>query len=377
MQSVLLLGAVQSVFLSILLLTKKQKVIADFILVSLLVFTALPLFLYYFIYDEISALVVTSQTMPSFMYFVNVPFIMTFTPSVYLYVKSVLKPEKNFFLKNLIHYSPIFIFIILTIFLIDFSEIKEEDFNFFKISNYKIFLIFTPITLGLSIAYIFFSFKLFSKFNKKIRQNYSYTDDIDLNWLKLVLITVSSAWILLFITAIIVKQITGGVFIVYKIVFFTLTFVVFLIAFFGFKQANVFVNNSDNLNFDSKRNLKPEPNVTDEEVKKLLEFMKNKKPYLENKLSLKGLADLLDWQPHYLSKIINEQLNQNFFEFVNKYRVEEFKIQLQENKNYKIISVAFDSGFNSKSSFNRIFKDITGLTPSEYKNSIELTTNNN
>ena len=72
--------------------------------------------------------------------------------------------------------------------------------------------------------------------------------------------------------------------------------------------------------------------------------------------------------PHKLSKLINSQLHQNFFDFINKYRIEEFKnLALDaEHKHYSILVIAYDAGFNSKASFNRIFKNITGYTPSQY-----------
>ena len=66
---------------------------------------------------------------------------------------------------------------------------------------------------------------------------------------------------------------------------------------------------------------------------------------------------------------INEQLGKNFYDFINAYRVEAFKAKLQDPKfaAYSILGVALESGFKSKSSFNAIFKKVTGMTPSQYK----------
>ena len=76
---------------------------------------------------------------------------------------------------------------------------------------------------------------------------------------------------------------------------------------------------------------------------------------------------------HLLSQVINEQLGVNFFNFVNQYRVEEFKERLADpsNRNFSLLGIAFDSGFNSKSTFNRIFRNTTGLTPSRYRESLK------
>ena len=100
--------------------------------------------------------------------------------------------------------------------------------------------------------------------------------------------------------------------------------------------------------------------------------MRTEKPYLEPSLSLPMLAEKLDTKAHLLSKIINTKAACNFFDFVNSYRIEEFKSELQnpDNKNYTLISIAYGCGFNSKTAFNRVFKNHTGITPSEYFNSI-------
>ena len=107
-------------------------------------------------------------------------------------------------------------------------------------------------------------------------------------------------------------------------------------------------------------------------LQNLLRFMKEKKPYLKSGITIKEVADALDVHPKNLSQVINEQLNHNFFNFINSYRVEEVKTKLQDEKyaHYSILGIALDSGFSSKSSFNSIFKKFTGSTPTSYKSTI-------
>ena len=80
------------------------------------------------------------------------------------------------------------------------------------------------------------------------------------------------------------------------------------------------------------------------------------------------LASMLEVTPHYLSKVINQEFNVNFYNFINQYRVEEFKKKVldNENKNLTLNAIAKNVGFNSKSSFNRVFKSIACITPTEY-----------
>ena len=102
--------------------------------------------------------------------------------------------------------------------------------------------------------------------------------------------------------------------------------------------------------------------------KKLIKYMEEEKPYLNHELTLPELATNLEFSRNQLSAIINQVHSKNFYEFVNGYRVDEIKRLMDDpaNKHLKMISLAYDAGFNSKASFYRIFKQITKMTPSEY-----------
>jgi len=102
---------------------------------------------------------------------------------------------------------------------------------------------------------------------------------------------------------------------------------------------------------------------------RLSELMEQKKPYLDSELNLIKLSELINMTPHHLSYLINTGFNENFFSFINKYRVERAKEMLvkEEMNMLSILGIAFESGFNSKTSFNTTFKKITGFTPSDFK----------
>ena len=97
--------------------------------------------------------------------------------------------------------------------------------------------------------------------------------------------------------------------------------------------------------------------------------MNKEKPFLESDLTLSGLANKLFITPHELSQVINERLNQNFFEFINHYRVEEAKNMIIDpaNKSLKMAVIGFNVGFNSTSAFNTAFKKHTRVTPSQFR----------
>lgn len=101
----------------------------------------------------------------------------------------------------------------------------------------------------------------------------------------------------------------------------------------------------------------------------LLDLMKKEKLYEKVDLTLENLAQSLQISSGYLSQIINEKEQKNFFEFVNLYRVESVKEKLlnPDFDNYTIMGIALESGFKSKSTFNSVFKKFTGQTPSAFK----------
>lgn len=101
---------------------------------------------------------------------------------------------------------------------------------------------------------------------------------------------------------------------------------------------------------------------------KLGKIMSESKPYLNPKLTLAELSEMSGINTHLLSRVINEKHNKNFFAFINSYRIEEFKkiIENDESKHLTLLAVAYDAGFNSKTTFNTAFKKLTNQTPREY-----------
>ena len=104
-------------------------------------------------------------------------------------------------------------------------------------------------------------------------------------------------------------------------------------------------------------------------LSQLKKYMLNEKPFLDSNLKLNQLAEKVGISHHTLSQLINEQLGQNFSDFLNSYRIEEAKTLLARPRNQgdKIIDIAYQSGFNNKVTFNTAFKKTTGLSPSSFK----------
>lgn len=157
--------------------------------------------------------------------------------------------------------------------------------------------------------------------------------------------------------------------------FLSLSVFVILIGYFGLKQKVIFFAESIIVSGDiiEAQTKYSGSRLKDSEAKlyveKINKHMELSKPYLNPDLTLLQLASDLAITPHILSQIINDQYKLNFFDFVNEYRVREFKDAVVDpkNKSFSLLGIAFECGFNSKSTFNRMFKKSTGLTPSQFK----------
>lgn len=126
MKDFFLVGSAQALFLTILLLSKKNKIAADFVLSTWLLSLAIPLFLYYYNYPEYSDILNRSVTKPTWLMIVNVPFLLIQSPFLYIYVNTVLKGKKKFNLVYLLHFIPVLLFIVAYYAIIDEIPEKKE-----------------------------------------------------------------------------------------------------------------------------------------------------------------------------------------------------------------------------------------------------------
>jgi AraC-like DNA-binding protein len=113
--------------------------------------------------------------------------------------------------------------------------------------------------------------------------------------------------------------------------------------------------------------------TNDADVKTLAErldrAMKQEKLYHDENLSLQTLAEKLNENPNLVSYVLNNSLNQSFYDYINQHRVDEVKSKMADPKyaHLKLIEIAFECGFNSKATFNRAFKKLTGTSPTAYR----------
>ena len=209
-------------------------------------------------------------------------------------------------------------------------------------------------------------------------------------YLSLILYTVISNkrknWIIYFVIPIVILFILSLINDIFKIVklaelpfladqnfnSYLLLVVAFLFYFIAFKLFNGTNEILPKIEIGKYKN----SNLNDETINKynkdLINVMKKDMLYLDGKLSIQDVSDKLNIPRQYISEVLNEHMNTNFQDFINEYRVEEFvnRLKNDQNNNLTLLGIATDVGFNSKSTFNAIFKKFKGVTPTQFKKNL-------
>jgi len=370
METTLIYGIFMSLMLSALLLTKKGRNDADKLLSVYLLVSALSLTLAYL---EI----LNRESGYSFPFLINssVPFILLLGPALWLYVKRLISPDFRYNRVHLLLLTP-FIIAFILLFLNSYSAddtVKIASDRSESFHEKPLFIIIASMIALSNIGYTSWGLSLIAVHRKRIKSYFSQTEKIDLKWLKFLLL-----WALICYSCISLLYLFDSFVNIFsynslQTIGYTIASVfVIILGFFGLRQGDLFsgTNRDFIINKPQKVTENREPLAKQEEefITRLLSYMKESKPYLNTEITLGVLSSQMKVSSEYLSRIINTRLNMNFFDFIAHYRVEEFKHMCKDlsKRNYTIISLAYDCGFNSKAAFNRVFKKTTGVTPSEY-----------
>jgi len=232
--------------------------------------------------------------------------------------------------------------------------------------------LFAVLLLIQASFYILASLLLLLKHEKRIEFFNSNRELVDLKWIKQIIYSLVAISIFIIVYNLI--EVDGNLNIFGN--GFSLVILLFM-AYHTLTQKEIFLISEEELEKVLEEKDQGQKNkqklLSDKEIIALSDrietLMKAKMPYLEGDLNLSKLAELMGITPHHLSYLLNEGFNKNFFQYVNYYRVEESKKLLlsKEYDHISIIGIAYDSGFNSKTAFNTVFKKQTGMTPSSYK----------
>lgn len=372
-------AAIQGIFLALILYKNKRGNHRANIFLSVL------LILFSVIILHSSYIAVNFEKSYGSIVKMNEPFILLIGPFIYFYVRELTSEKRSFNKKDLQHFIPFIIYYTVMMVVIYIEGIYKIN----KIAPIGVILWIITI---LQLTFYMIKIAVLSGIHKKkIEDEFSTIGELGIEWIKK-LMTIFVLLLIVFTAGFFIKIVHGHNDTFRIVISLTSALIIFVMGYRGLRQPDVFTI----MVLKNKKTEKYEESLQQEESKKILtnkefvekygnlslneteieniekkltDYMKNEKPYLNPQFNMEMLSEGVGINRNHISSVINGKIGYNFFNYVNYYRVEEVKERMinPENAKYTILAVAFDSGFNSKASFNSIFKKITGITPSEYK----------
>ncbi|MEQ9288540.1 MAG: helix-turn-helix domain-containing protein [Cyclobacteriaceae bacterium] len=352
-------------------MNKKKKILSDKILAVWMFVIGVHLFLYYLFHIGFH------NQYPHTLGLIE-PFPLLHGPLLFLYVHALIQPRPVFRKRDWLHAVPAIAYLLCMMpDMILLTGEEKLQFVFEQIpTDPPFYIILFDLLIDLSgVVYVISSLVLLRRHQKNIKDNFSDIEKINLKWLRALIVGMAGIWLTVLVTttcgiASLPEAVANA-----DYIYVAVTIFIFLIGYFGFRQGAIFSDNTEETfpEPDSEKPKYVKSSLTSEKGQKYLKLLKalmtEEKPYLESKITLKQVSDMLDIHPNHLSQIINEYLNQSFYDMINSYRVEEVKYRLKQEGSRKLtlLAHAYDSGFSSKSSFNEVFKKATGMTPSTYQ----------
>lgn len=367
-------GATLAFFLGCLLLVKRKRAFPDTMLCIWMFALMLHLLLFHAHYSGLD------QKYPHLLG-IGIPFPLLHGPMLYLYTSALTGYLRRWKWTTSLHFVPVVLFYIR--YAEFFISGADEKMAFVKRMVIEpdgfIRLLFPAIVLS-GFAYMLMTLLMLRRHSRNLLNSYANPGErVNLHWLRNLLIGLLLIWIVVsfgdFVFDTSMKD---------PSIYTVATLFVGYIGFWGLRQGNIFVQTEGERQGEDDRENEGERDrkrytksglKQDQSIRlqqQLLEWMEVQKLFLDEEISLPLLADKAEIHPNYLSQVINEKFGKNFYDFVNAYRVEEFKRLVREgqHKNKTLFALALDSGFSSKATFNNCFKKHTGITPTEFIKSV-------
>ncbi len=295
-------------------------------------------------------------------------------PLLLFYIQSLFLEDKKVLRRLMIHLIPFAFFVVFVslpyligvtteTYFVDYKNGIEEYWSIKRVLLDIVFLI-----------YIYISFKTFYKFKKALKCNYSYIEHNNFIWVRYLLMASLIVISIDFFFAC-YNMFLGrlGWRTQNTIMLFT-SVSIFYGVYYGIKQSKVLIpyflleNNTGNATNKETITERQELEFTTLQ-EELIIYMEKEKPYLDEELTLHKLAIGIGTTDKKLSTLLNQHIETSFYNFINSYRIDEFKklVTSPLNADYTIEGIAYECGFKSKASFYRLFKKETGQSPSEFK----------
>ena len=313
-------------------------------------------------------------------------------PLLFLSVKYLISSYNHFQRKDFLHFIPMLVIILL---FSDFYGMSGEE-KIETVRNpsglYEFAASVYEETLAIQgVVYSVLTLLLLNSYKRRVVDFHANVDKAILIGLRIGVLLSLIAWIIGIIGNIISRIEIDPGFDIFLFVYLFFVVIIYIISIIAIRSGEVYklrgpfaadLLGTDMFTEKGSSNENNQPNnslakdLSEKEVEfeselnnKMLSYMEESKPFLNPDFNLQSLSDTLRVSRHQLSSTINNRQKMNFFEFVNYYRVKEVKKLMKEekSKSMKNYELAYEAGFNSKATFYRIFKQITGQTPSDYR----------
>jgi AraC-like DNA-binding protein len=306
------------------------------------------------------------------VYSIGDPTFLLISPLLWFYTSELIGQKVGLSRTMFIHFIP---FLIVVIFSLTVTSIRSDEVIHFLQHSHRMLRHFFWIGVVIQFScYLFFIHKRWNAYQHLLQQETSNTDNVSISWVRFFM-AVFLAMNVFFLFTLFASIHFGNHEWSWTAIAMVFSLSVFALGYKGMLQKEIFYPGIQDDKPADPGMQRKEPNQRvlekpDQElINKVLHYMEEKKPFLDPELTLSSLAKALELNRTQLSQLINEGMGDNFYDFVNKYRVEEVKKLMADPKTDKLnlLGIALEAGFKSKSTFNLIFKRFTGLTPTDYK----------
>ena len=362
----ILLGAVHGVFLGLVLWRKKENRLANRLFAALLFSLSYHLLEYAI---DISGIIIQVP----YLWLTSYPCLFVIGPLFYLYVKSLLESDFKLTKRDALHFIPAGL--VLLVFIPFYLQSNEDkialmyeigESGFTKIPTEQFIIMISQITQ--ICIYLYFSYQLIQHKRKAWEGLRSKNMLLRLNWLKQAT-SVFGAFMLIYavVTLILLMKSSHRMETDYLIALLMAS-LVFVIGYVTMAQPAIFdhqlvLSSPSTTPVDQKSDFKAQ----------LETLMEEERPFLREELKLADVAQMLELPAHQFSDLLRKELQISFPEFLKSYRIAEAKRLLSDPQydHLKILAVALESGFGNKATFNRVFKEKVGTTPSTFRSQFQ------
>ena len=296
---------------------------------------------------------------------------LSFPSFLYLYVKYLISGVDKFKPFDLVHFLP---FVFISFYVLSLSYYNPNFSNLLYSNGHigLLLIVFGVISIAIFTLYGYYTIRLLNKYRKTVDNLYSFHNtNISLKWVwTLVLIFYSYYFLAIIINGF--NKFFEIDFRMSNILIPVYTFFIYTISFRGYVQPKLLAQKEeteDNKPTESYQKSGLKKSDANKYAKMITKLMQEEKLFLNPEVNLNEISRHIGIPQHHITQVLNEQLNKNLYTFVNEFRVNEVirLFNIDKYNNWSIIAIAFETGFNSKSSFNTFFKKFTGKTPSEYR----------